>query len=136
MKPDYLEMDMGYHTECWVWQKWCEKVGRSKGYPKKTRNGKKYRAHRLYYEEHFGVILLPEETLDHLCRVRACVNPLHMEIVTALENHHRRSRIDQAAADEIRHLYPSLSQRKLAERFGISRRYVCDILNGVVWNGA
>ena len=26
------------------------------------------------------------ETIDHLCRVRACVNPWHMEVVSLVEN--------------------------------------------------
>lgn len=92
------------------------------------------RAHRAYYEMHFEVELAREEHLDHLCRNRACVNPDHLEVVTALENHHRRSRISQAIADEIRSLYPEVkSQRKLAAQFGLSRRYVVDILEGKVW---
>jgi hypothetical protein len=50
-------------------------------------NGKKVlrRAHRLYYELEKGPI--PKGlTLDHLCRVRCCVNPDHLEPVTPVEN--------------------------------------------------
>lgn len=43
------------------------------------------RAHRFAYELLVGPI--PEGlTLDHLCRVTACVNPLHLEPVTLSEN--------------------------------------------------
>lgn len=43
------------------------------------------RAHRFAYELLVGPI--PEAlTLDHLCRVTSCVNPLHLEPVTASEN--------------------------------------------------
>ena len=43
------------------------------------------RAHRLYYELEKGPI--PKGlTLDHLCRVRCCVNPDHLEPVTLVEN--------------------------------------------------
>lgn len=42
-------------------------------------------AHRFAYEAIFGPI--PEGMqVDHLCRNRACVNILHMEIVTHREN--------------------------------------------------
>ena len=43
------------------------------------------RAHRLAYELRFGPI--PDGlVIDHLCRVRCCVNPDHMEAVTQQEN--------------------------------------------------
>lgn len=42
-------------------------------------------AHRLSYEALVGAI--PEELeIDHLCRVRCCVNPLHLEGVTRTVN--------------------------------------------------
>lgn len=41
--------------------------------------------HRVMYEAHVGPI--PDGLdLDHLCRVRACVNPAHLESVTRSEN--------------------------------------------------
>ena len=43
------------------------------------------RAHRVAYERMFGPI--PNDlTIDHLCRVRSCVNPRHLEVVTMGEN--------------------------------------------------
>jgi hypothetical protein len=42
-------------------------------------------AHRFAYEEIVGPI--PAGcTIDHLCRVRACVNPAHLEAVSSREN--------------------------------------------------
>lgn len=51
-------------------------------------NGDNCRAHRFAYELLVGTI--PEElTLDHLCRVKRCVRPTHLEPVTAEENTRR-----------------------------------------------
>lgn len=45
-------------------------------------------AHRIMYQKLVGPI--PEGLqLDHLCRNRKCVNPGHLEPVTAMENTHR-----------------------------------------------
>ncbi|HEV8574747.1 MAG TPA: HNH endonuclease signature motif containing protein [Dehalococcoidia bacterium] len=55
------------------------------GYGRLRINGKRYRAHRLSYELHVGPIpdgLVP----DHTCRVRICINPAHIEIVTSVVN--------------------------------------------------
>lgn len=46
-------------------------------------------AHRYFYEALVGPI--PEGlTIDHLCRVKLCVNPAHLEPVTHEENNRRK----------------------------------------------
>lgn len=48
--------------------------------------------HRVMYEHHKGTI--PEGlTIDHLCRVRACCNPEHLEAVTQAENTRRAAAV-------------------------------------------
>ncbi len=44
--------------------------------------------HRVAYFLTYGPI--PEETLDHLCKNRSCVNPAHLESVTQAVNLQRR----------------------------------------------
>ena len=57
----------------------------AQGYTAIRFQGKMRLAHRLTYEAFREPI--PEELqIDHLCRVRACVNPWHMETVTVREN--------------------------------------------------
>lgn len=69
--------------DCWLWR-----GGRTEsGYARLFRNDPKgqLRAHRVAFELMVGPI--PEDlTLDHLCRVRHCVNPWHLEPVTLAVN--------------------------------------------------
>jgi hypothetical protein len=66
---------------CWLWAgEWNDG-----GYGRLWIRGKNHQAHRLSYELHKGPI--PDGlTIDHLCRVRCCVNPDHLEPVTMREN--------------------------------------------------
>ena len=66
---------------CWLWSG----VGNRDGYSSSF-GGKQI--YRVAYEWMVGPI--PEGLeLDHLCRVRACVNPHHLEPVTHAENMRR-----------------------------------------------
>ena len=57
----------------------------AKGYAQTMINRKNIRVHRLVYENINGPI--PKGlTIDHLCRVRHCVNSRHMEAVTSKIN--------------------------------------------------
>lgn len=78
---------------CWLW------TGATvRGYGKLTRGGRgegHVLAHRLSYELLIGPI--PDGLqIDHLCRVRNCVNPDHLEAVTQLENIRRAPQVSGA----------------------------------------
>jgi hypothetical protein len=78
--------DRGYSSPCWIWQKALTEKGYGRahipgfsGMP---------RVHRATYELYVSAI--PDGlTIDHLCRVKACCNPEHLEAVPALENFRR-----------------------------------------------
>lgn len=61
--------------DCWIW---CGKMNRN-GYGRLI-NGKM--AHREMYEVVTGGPIPEGHLLDHLCRVRGCINPYHTEPVT------------------------------------------------------
>lgn len=77
----------GFHSQtgenlgpCWLWT-----AGRSDGYGVLRVGGRSVKAHRFAYKLLVGPIpsgLQP----DHLCRVRLCVRPDHLEPVTSREN--------------------------------------------------
>lgn len=68
---------------CWLWA--ARKSDSGHGLFSLSNHGRTVRAHRWAYESLVGPI--PEGLdLDHLCRIRACVNPDHLEPVTRKEN--------------------------------------------------
>lgn len=80
-KDDWAERKL-YGSKCILWSGATNGNGYGRVYVGK---GKSLMAHRVIHEGVFGKI--PEGlVLDHLCRNRSCVNPLHLEIVTNGEN--------------------------------------------------
>lgn len=73
---------------CWIWMGSCNKGGYGRITRGTLKRAKKYVVHRYLYKLLVGDI--PEGLqLDHLCRVRCCVNPSHLEVVTPKENTRR-----------------------------------------------
>lgn len=68
-------------SDCWLWDGYKDK----NGYGLVGVNNKVKGVHRAVYEMLVGAV--PEGfELDHLCKVRNCVNPKHLEPVTKKEN--------------------------------------------------
>ena len=66
---------------CWIWLG----AKQTNGYGHMGYMGKTYLAHRVSYEQHVGSI--PENlVIDHMCRVRDCVNPDHLRATTFIDN--------------------------------------------------
>ena len=75
---DLIEVDP---SGCWLWTGYIH----PSGYGRVWWRGQKHYAHRAVFLDNGGVIPDGLE-LDHLCRVRRCVNPAHLEAVTRSEN--------------------------------------------------
>jgi HNH endonuclease len=82
---DWVERYWSYvdkSGECWLWT-----GGRTpEGYGKFWLNGKTVLAHRAGYALAHGKLPDVKHHLDHLCRIRSCVRPEHIEPVTIREN--------------------------------------------------
>jgi hypothetical protein len=86
LSPDvrfWAKVIRGAPDECWPWTAF-----RDRGYGRFWSGKALVWAHRFAYELLRGPI--PEGlTIDHLCRNRSCVNPLHMEPVPSAVNTRR-----------------------------------------------
>ena len=70
-------------TGCWLWRGALTKDGY--GVAAKVGGTGSGLAHRISFE-HFRMEIPVEYEINHICRVRNCVNPEHLEIVTHREN--------------------------------------------------
>lgn len=127
--PEYAIEDRGYDTPCWIWQGYIDP---KTGYGHKYDGGlhRMRTAHRIYYERFKGQ-LPPGHEPDHLCRVRPCINPDHLEAVTRTENARRGlvgqhlRKITHEQTDAIRVSEGPASV--IAAQYGISKRRVYEI---------
>lgn len=138
-------------TPCWIWtasKNWD-------GYGQFRWGGRQQLAHRVSYQILVGAIP-PGLELDHLCRVRDCVNPAHLESVTSAENTRRGkvmgntwnlghtwargekcglSKLTANQVIEIRTRYAEggVLQQQLATEFGVKENTISQIINFKRW---
>lgn len=129
----YSIEDRGYKTACHVWQGGLNKWG----YAKVKRNGKTLAGHRWFYQQ-TGKLIPEGMDLDHLCRVRDCVNPEHLEPVLPIENKRRglvaKLSKEDVASIELRYKNGE-SQYQLAREFGVRQPCISRLLAGLRWSG-
>ena len=95
---------------CWLWTGYIDQ----KGYGVFGVSAKElWKAHRYSYTQHVWEIPAGIQ-LDHLCRVRHCVNPSHLEPVTNQENTIRGN----AAR-------PKADRCRRGHRFDEANTYIC-----------
>lgn len=68
---------------CWLWTRNVDSAGYGRLFVGRRRS---LRAHRAVWVAYGGMFLPGRWHLDHLCRVRHCVNPAHLRPVTPREN--------------------------------------------------
>lgn len=115
-----IEVDIA--TGCWIWR---GSFLQKSGYGRIKVKGRDYVAHRFIYERYVEPV--PKELqLDHLCRVRLCVNPQHLEPVTPYENQLRGSTFTKKFSES---LTCSRGHEKIPENIFLRKdgRYRCKL---------
>lgn len=138
--------------ECWEWQgtlkRPCPTNRRILPYGQFgfRDNGKikTISAHRFSYALRYGPIPKGACVL-HSCDNPKCVNPRHLFLGTQKDNVQdtikkgrakppkSNARLSENEVMEIRSLYPILNQRQIANRFGIARAHVSQIIHRKCW---
>ncbi len=82
----WKKVDQAGDDECWLWQGSTSADGYGRlGRTQESGKVKLWVAHRYAFIQTHGA-LNPELTIEHLCRVRNCCNPSHLEEVTRSVN--------------------------------------------------
>lgn len=132
------------NTGCWLW---TGTMGQD-GYGKAKFKGKTWRAHRLSYTL-FCDAVPSDKLVMHKCDVPECVNPDHLSLGSPADNmadkvaKGRQAKGERAGpralseetARLIRQWYVprKVSQRTLAEHFGVAEITVYRLLNNQTW---
>jgi hypothetical protein len=125
----YAVVDTGFDTPCWIW-KLCKTPT---GYAKCADGAGSWRGgHQVYYERMYGAPP-PGTELDHLCSVRACVNPEHLEAIPHVENI-QRGRNAKVTPEQVREIRASgESYTALARQYGLSASQISRIHRRKSW---
>lgn len=136
-----VEIDYKEPNGCWLW------VGCKcpKGYGVVNLNNKAYRSHRVAYEYWMEKEIPRDKVINHLCSVRNCVNPHHLEVVTQRENVRKGltkgpknhfAKLTQEIVDEIRSKWATGNylKKELAKEYNLSATHVGDLIRMKWWN--
>lgn len=132
-RPLFEFEDRGYKTPCYIWKR---HVCKKSGYGGVRRNSRRMAAHTWIYEMANGSVPDGLE-LDHLCRVRECVRPDHLEPVTSRINTRRgaATRFTPEQIMEIRtRRLAGEGPTHLGRVFGTNRAYITNICKRRSWN--
>jgi hypothetical protein len=131
---------------CWLWTAAVRRA--DEGYGAFWLNGRHVPAHRVAFELTNGQIG-DDQVVAHRCDNPRCVNPDHLFATTQRGNmedkvqkgrqaageRNSKAKLTSSQVAEIRHAYAAGERSiRLAERFGIDRTNVWNIVSGKTWS--
>jgi hypothetical protein len=147
----YLSTRYTVVGECHEWNLYKDKYG----YGHLTMNDgeRGYKAHRLSYAAHNGGILRGSNDIGerlvvrHLCDNKSCIRPEHLTIGSVADNadDHRRSgdmligskhtnaKLNEDIVAEILVCLETMTRVQVAEKFGVARKTIGDIIHNKTW---
>lgn len=150
---------MPTETECWVWNGELIRGGYGR---KRVAGGKRVIVHRAMWEEYTGRRIPDGMVVMHTCDNPACYNPAHLSLGTQQDNirdcmakgraagiglrgeESNAAKLTEKQVLEIRADYagkqhssearrgPTMQQ--LAEKHGVSRKQIANVLTGYSWS--
>lgn len=146
MERFWQKVDIREPDQCWEWKA----TKNQSGYGSICVDGKMKRAHRVSYELHHGPI--PEGMLVlHSCDNPSCVNPAHLHLGTHQDNMrekmnrrrchntaceaHGQAKLTSDQVQQIRTRYAAggVTQKQLAEEFGVARSQIWRVVRMKGW---
>lgn len=143
------KVDIKNPDQCWQWMAFCDRYG----YGRFMLDGKAVSAHRL--SACWAGILVDMNSQLHVCHScdnTSCVNPQHLFVGTHQDNmadrdnkgrhicvsqpgsQHGMSKLDEDDVRQIRMLrQQGLTQRVIANQFGVTRSMISYIVNNKNW---
>lgn len=120
-------------TGCWIWTNYIARNGYA--YTKRGYKTPKV-VHKLVFES-LNDRIKDKKEVNHICGIRSCMNPNHLELLTQIENLRigLQSKINPKLALEIRDMYKNLNitQKDLGLKFNLTQSQISRIINNKRW---
>lgn len=131
---------------CWPWS--GSLTGRERDRPQFWFDGRPHRAARVAWMLEHGAFPSPDMLVCHSCDNPLCVRPSHLFLGTSVENaedarakgrvahgagHYRATITQRQARSILEDHADGLSNVAIAERLGVSRKLVWDVVKGRSW---